>query len=291
MGVRRIDPADLRRKAEHFLRQSGFTKLPVDPFEVAASLDIVVQAKPAIVGGVSGMLVRHGDTFGILYATHIPSAGFQRFSIAHELGHFLIEGHPEAIFAAGETHASRAGFVTKDPYEIEADHYAAGLLMPDALFRAAAMRVGDGLEAIEELADRCVTSLTATAIRYAQTIGEPAAVVVSSGPRIDYAFLSDAMREFAGVTWPRKGDLLPDGTATERFNADPENVRQRKRLAQEADLRAWFGTRRRIDATEEVVGLGEYGRTLTVITTDSLPEEADEEDQLEESWTPRFRRR
>ncbi|QYU70071.1 ImmA/IrrE family metallo-endopeptidase [Leptolyngbya sp. 15MV] len=289
--MRRIDPADLRRKAEHFLRQSGFARLPVNPFEVAASLDIVVQAKPAIVGGVSGMLVRHGDTFGILYATHIPSAGFQRFSIAHELAHFLIEGHPESIFAAGETHASRAGFVTRDPYEIEADHYAAGLLMPDNLFRAAAMRVGDGLRGIEELADRCVTSLTATAIRYAQTIGEPAAVIVSSGPRIDYAFLSNAMQEFAGVTWPRKGDLLPDGTATERFNLDPENVRQRKRLAQEADLRAWFGTRRRIDATEEVVGLGEYGRTLTVITTDSLPEEADEEDRLEESWTPRFRRR
>ena len=132
--------------------------------------------------------------------------------------------------------------------------------------------------------------MTATAIRFAQAVDEPAAVVVSTGPRIDYAFLSSAMQDFTGLTWPRKADFLPDGTVTERFNADPENVRSRKRESGDADLRAWFGTRRRIAATEEVLGLGEYGRTLTVITTDTLPDEEDEEAQLEESWTPRHRR-
>ena len=55
------------------------------PSPIAEQLEITVQAKPATSGGVSGMLVRHGDRFGILYATHIPSLGFQRFSIAHEL--------------------------------------------------------------------------------------------------------------------------------------------------------------------------------------------------------------
>ena len=151
-------------------------------------------------------------------------------------------------------------------------------------------RVGEGLEAIEELAEKCVTSLTAAAIRFAQAVEEPAAVVVSTGPHIDYAFLSSAMQEFTGLSWPRKADFLPDGTITDRFNADPANVRDRKRESGEADLHAWFGTRRRTAATEEVLGLGEYGRTLTVITTDTLPDEEDEDAQLEESWTPRHRR-
>jgi len=285
-----LAPLLLRRKAEHFLRENGFNTLPVCPFTIAEYFEIAVEAKPATTAGVSGMLVRHGDAFGILYATHIPSLGFQRFSIAHELAHYLLEGHPEALFAGGSTHTSRAGFATKDPYEIEADHFAAGLLMPEHLFRPAMRQVGDGLEAIEKLAEKCVTSLTATAIRFAQAVEEPAAVVVSTGPRIDYAFLSTAMQEFTGLSWPRKADFLPDGTLTDRFNADLGNVQDRKRENGEADLRAWFGTRRRIAATEEVLGLGEYGRTLTVITTDTLPDEEDEEAQFEENWTPRHQR-
>jgi hypothetical protein len=48
--------------------------------------------------------------------------------------------------------------------------------------------------------------------------------------------------------------------------------------------------------SEEVVGLGEYGRTLTVLTCKSLTmrvEEAvddEEEEAMMESWTPRFRK-
>ena len=49
--------------------------------------------------------------------------------------------------------------------------------------------------------------------------------------------------------------------------------------------------------TEEVVGLGSYGTTLTVFFADtasrgidSEAREFDEEHNLIESWTPRFRR-
>ena len=288
--TRPLSPLLVRRKAEHFLREGGFDELPICPFTIAAQLGITVRAKPDAAAGVSGMLVRYGDEFGILYATHIPSIGFQRFSIAHELGHYLLEGHPEALLSNGSTHESRAGFTARNRYEVEADHFAAGLLMPEALFRAAMRRVGEGLKAVEALADRCQTSLTATAIRYAQTVSEPAAVVVSTGPRIDYAFLSDSMQEFTGLSWPCKADLLPDGTVTDQFNADPANVWDCRRVSGDADLRVWFGTQRRVAAVEEVLGLGYYGRTLTVITTDTLPDEEDDDAKLEESWTPRHRR-
>ena len=80
------------RTAERFLQRRGLRRLPVDPFAIAASLDIVVQPKPETVDGVSGMLLWRGTTFGILYATHIDNAGFQRFSVSHELGHYLRAG-------------------------------------------------------------------------------------------------------------------------------------------------------------------------------------------------------
>jgi hypothetical protein len=46
---------------------------------------------------------------------------------------------------------------------------------------------------------------------------------------------------------------------------------------------------------EDVLGLGQYGRTLTVLTCDGLSakkesEYDNEDDELLESWTPRFRR-
>ena len=66
-----------RRKAEAFLRENGIETLPVDPFAIAASRDIIVEPKPDAADGVSGMLLRHGDAFGILYATHVPSEGFR----------------------------------------------------------------------------------------------------------------------------------------------------------------------------------------------------------------------
>src|SRR5580704_2925815 len=157
-----------KQTAEALLKQEGITSLPVDPFALAGSRDIVVQAKPDTADGVSGMLLRHGGSFGILYATYIPSEGFQRFSIGHELGHYFIEGHLDHLLPKDGVHSSRAGFVSGDPYEHEADNFAAGLLMPAGLCKRAIVRRDAGLTTVEALAAECRTSLTATAIRYAE---------------------------------------------------------------------------------------------------------------------------
>jgi hypothetical protein len=152
--------------AASVLRAGQIEGLWVDPIAIAASKGIEVQAKPENVEGVSGMLVKAGDIFGIIYATNIPSRGFQRFSVAHELGHYFISGHPEALLSAG-VHVSRAGFVAADPYEQEADYFAAALLMPQYAFSRAIDDYEAGLACIKALREACETSLTATAIRYA----------------------------------------------------------------------------------------------------------------------------
>src|SRR3972149_5886641 len=122
--------------ANAVLRQMKVDGLWVNPEAIAASKGIAVKAKPDTSAGVSGMLIKTGDDFGIMYATNIPSRGFQRFSIAHELGHYFIEGHPEALLTSG-IHQSRADFVSDDPFEQEADIFAAALLMPEAPSRKA----------------------------------------------------------------------------------------------------------------------------------------------------------
>lgn len=178
--------------AENVVRECGIAALPVDPITLARDLGIEVKAKSARAKGVSGMLLRVGNTFGIAYATYIDNIGFQHFSVAHELGHYFLPGHIDAVLANGDIHESRAGFGSGDRYEIEADHFAAGLLMPRPLFTDAMRRAGDGLAAIEALKDLCQTSLTATAIRYTQcSPRDQMAVVLSTGTQINYCFMSD----------------------------------------------------------------------------------------------------
>jgi hypothetical protein len=98
-----------------------------------------------------------------------------------------------------------------------------------------------------------------------------------------------------GISWIRKGTALPDGTVTALFNARPENVRTGERDGGNGRLNDWMGGERVYHVREDVVGLGQYGRTLTVLTCAGLSAEKeseydDEEAELIENWTPRFQR-
>lgn len=271
-------------QAHEVLNTLQMAALPVNPFAIADRRDIAYQQKPGLAPGISGCLMKIGDVFGILYSSCFASEGFRRFTVAHELGHYFLPGHIDALFANGQQfHQSESGFTSDDKYEREADSFAAGLLMPKLLFKDARAKSGEGLAAIETLADLCVTSLTATAIRFAKLCDEPVAVVCSMGDRVQFAFMSKPLQDVCGLTWIRKGSGLPAGTATANFNKDVDNVRKGKRAASTSTLDTWFDGGSNAELNEEVVGLGDYGRTLTVLWADSLPnaEEAEEWERQE----------
>jgi hypothetical protein len=260
------------------------------------SREIEVRPKPDTFEGVSGMLLRHGDVFGILFATHIQSEGFQRFSISHKLGHYFLDGHIDHVLPKDGVHTSHAGFVSADPYELEADHFAAGLLMPASAFRKALGKHKPGISAIEALAELCRTSLPATGIRYAELTEDAVAIIVSTGTTIDYCCLSDTMKSLPQLAWLRQGTLVPRETATAQLNANPGRVANSERAQADIDIMDWLGGTRSVRATEEVIGLGGYGKTLTVLTCPSLldetyqEEDGEDEEDLADRWTPRFRR-
>ena len=290
--ARRSDPfMKARWEAERLLRELEIDTLPIDPFEIARRLDIALRPMPADAGGASGMLLHVGGQFGICYPTHVKSGGFKRFSVGHEIGHYRLPGHVDAIIDDRGQHVSHAGFKSVDRYEQEADHFAAALLMPAKLFTAALKRAGDGLNAIESLAGDCETSLEAAAIRYAQISNDPVAVIRSEGQTIDCAFLSEPLKDFPDLDWIHKGTPLPRGSVTTRFNADRTNIERAARADGASGLQDWFSGPHRQDVVEEVVGLGSYGKTLTVLSGIEPPDEIDDdEDELEKSWAVRFQR-
>jgi len=213
------------------------------------------------------MLLWQGTTFGILYATHIDNEGFQRFSIGHELGHYLLAGHLDHLGRPGcGWHQSRAGFVTTNRYELEADYFATGLLMPEPWFSRACHDYQPGMATVKSLAGVCRTSLTATAMRYIDTTSAPTAVVMSTGHAIEYCFMSLALQQLAGLTRPLRGSPLPPASETRRFNDHPRQVTLALEMAAAVDLRIWFGGGQSLPGVEEVIGLGRYGKTLTLLS-------------------------
>ena len=271
-----------RAEAEHaaikVVKDCGFNTFPICPFEIAKRHDIHVEAKESGKPGVSGFLMRVGDTFGIQYASHIKNEGFIRFTVAHELGHYFLPGHPEKLFPQGNgLHQSRSGFISHEPLERQADSFASALLMPDMLFRKAVDGAGSGFAAIEKLAKACKTSITSTAIRYAQFTDEAVAVIVSSGRHIDYCFMSDRIRDLRGIIWIKKGDSLPAGT-TRDFNDDASNIEEVRQEEGSCNLDDWFDSAPQVEVNEDVVGLGSYGKTLTVLFTDEALEDDENED-------------
>ena len=291
MGRHRDQFFKARQAAEQLLRELQIDALPIDPFEIARKLDIELKPLPASAGGASGMLLHVSGVFGIGYPTHVNNQGFRRFSVAHEIGHYRLPGHVDAVLDARGQHFSKAGFRSTDRYEQEADQFASALLMPAKLFAAAAGRAGDGLKAIKTLQATCETSLEATAIRYAQTCRDPVAVIRSSADAIDYAVMSSPLMDFPGLDWIRKGSPMPSGSVTADFNANADNIARGRRAEGQSCLQDWFNGQHRQEIVEEVAGLGSYGKTLTVLTGMEPPDELeDDEADLEESWALRFRR-
>lgn len=279
------------RLGENLATELKIDKFPVDPVRIAASKGIVVQPLPSDRTTVSGMLLKNGDDFGIMYATYLDNEGFEHFSVAHELGHYHIPNHPEALLGSG-IHESRAGFRSSERHELEADHFAAGLLMPSLLFRKEINKHDSGLAAVEALSEACATSLTATAIRYAQLSPDPLAVIVSEGECVDYCFMSEELREVPELQWIRKNAPLPRDSATRKLNNSDTGVLNRERLEQPSSFQEWFEKSLDVEIYEEAVGLGRYGKTLTILTIDDLPapEDLEDEENLQESWNPKFRR-
>jgi len=88
---------------------------------------------------------------------------------------------------------------------------------------------------------------------------------------------------------------LPLGTVTATLASDPRRVAAGERVKDEIDVREWLGGPTRETVKEESLGLGAYGKVLTILTSTKIgqeldPDEQDEERELMESRTPRFKR-
>jgi hypothetical protein len=102
----------------------------------------------------------------------------QRFSAAHELGHWMQDHGKMAAGACSEQAFATEWF--KENPEYRANRYAADLLLPRAMFCDRARKQPVAFATVRDLAQQFQTSLTATAIRLVELGSFPAMAVCNT---------------------------------------------------------------------------------------------------------------
>ncbi len=129
MAVRR---QHIRRLASQLVQQHGVDVPPVPVRKIAAAAGVRVVSAAAETG-VSGFLLRRPQAEGLVIGVNSgDGASRQRFTIAHELGHFFLHAGEELHVDRTATiyHRSPRSSEGVDEGEIEANLFAAELLMP-----------------------------------------------------------------------------------------------------------------------------------------------------------------
>lgn len=103
---------------------------PVNVEELAKKLGVDVRYEP-FEGGLSGALYRAADGHAVLGVNDWHVDVRKRFTIAHELGHWLL--HPDELFVDGILKRDGDSSLAIRSHEIEANAFAAELLMPRKL--------------------------------------------------------------------------------------------------------------------------------------------------------------
>lgn len=118
-----------KKQAEKILSQFPIESAPIDIENITEKLGIEIGYAPST--KYSGMLIRKTDGKVLMGINNNESAERMRFTIAHELGHFVL--YPKD--AVNIDYRSKEHISSKPKKEQLADFFAANLLMPEKFVR------------------------------------------------------------------------------------------------------------------------------------------------------------
>lgn len=174
-------------KVPFLAKEYSSQKYPTDPISLVAGENLK---------NFDGALFRapaHKKGWGIIYNSAIRSAGRINFTLAHELGHYLVHRHayPDGI-RCGEQDVVRWDS-EYGQVEHQANVFAANLLMPlDDYRRQIDAKTKVDLNMLSDVAGRYEVSLIAAILRWLQYTTRRAVLVISTDGFILWSRASDA---------------------------------------------------------------------------------------------------
>jgi Zn-dependent peptidase ImmA (M78 family) len=214
----------------------------------------------------------------------------QRFTVGHEVGHFLNYWHqpPKGGFYCSKLDmlASGEGGSKRAQMESEANEFAAEMLMPEPLFRGDLNKgPSPGLEHVVRWSADYETSKLATTRRLVDLCDSPSALVQSKDGVVGYVHRRKDTFPFVEL---KRGMAIPKKSLTARFSGSEDGCSN----TDETEPSHWISRDLRRGATmlEQVLVQGN-GYRITLLTIDETESE-DEDDSYgreRSEWNPRFR--
>jgi len=196
-----LDPFPI--KVEPLAREYSRQVFPNEPITLVDGLELS--------GGFDGMLMPNPHVpgeWGIVYNKAIRSPGRINFTLAHELGHYLLHRH---ISPSGIQCGSREMLDWRSELgaiEAQANTFASFLLMPLDDFRRQIAGETTSLDLMRHLADRYEVSITAAILKWLDMTTQRAMLVVSRSGFIDWARSSDSLMK-SGVFYRARQQITP----------------------------------------------------------------------------------
>ena len=270
------------------LKQMPDLPVPVPIEDIAAALDIH-RIEQLDTDGFEGGLVTFADkSSGTILVNRQSPRQRQRFTIGHELGHFL---NPWHVPVDGDGFRCTAGDMRKfgassddraARMEAEANRFSAGILMPDPHFRKDLHRLGGPeMEHILELSEKYETSWEASARKYVALHDEPCAIVFSRNGSVLYGVRNEDF-PFLDV---RKGQPLPKGSVSLTNELGDDTCSG----WEEVDVHAWLSDARNASSLAEQTFVQRDGYRMTLLYAE-LDDAREADGDLEKGGAPRFRR-
>lgn len=294
MNISRMDLADFispEQMVQGILNLVPDIAIPVPIEDLARALDITKIEGFESDGFEGGLITDITKSEGFILVNQKSPLQRRRFTIGHELGHFLCPRHlptsSGSFMCSSEdmkiVNAREADKSAK--MEVEANRFSALLLMPLPQFRKDVRhRKEVDISHILDLAKLYETSKEATARRYVEVQDEACAAIISHNGRIQRFYKNN---EFPYLDIS-SGVPVPKGSLTAKIkNSDATTTSEWEELAGSI----WLDeSGQRAPMLYEQALIQRDGYRLTLLTLAEDPEELEEDDELEESWTPRFRR-
>jgi Zn-dependent peptidase ImmA (M78 family) len=225
--------------------------------DLAYAMGIVVMDGP--LEGADAWLVRKGKSGIIRVSDSIREPGRRRFGIAHEMGHWSLHEKISQLLAC--TSEDMISQYKSSAPELEANYFAAELLMPRHLFSRCVANVPPTSALVNDLAAKFRTTRTATAIRIADVSSDYFAVIASKDGVIQWWQATEALRE---KIWIDVGGPVPRYSVAAQFfrgetlPTNPEKV----------ELDGWISENRGLYddyVFEDVIPMPTYGLVLSLV--------------------------
>lgn len=185
---------------------------------------------PHGIDGIDGMLSKrkkHKD-WCISYDENVVVPGRINFTLAHELGHYLLHRTLRDTFQCGQKEMMDYDSLVSRRLEAQANTFASYLLMPRNDFDAQILGQEISFELFGHCAERYQTSLTATVLKWLEFTEEAAMLVVADHDEfICWSFCSQSARRLG--TYKTPGEVVP-ASALEYLKASTSNSRSPRRV-------------------------------------------------------------